>query len=281
MHHALPNRLREVISPCAFDRCRRISISSPRGKCGGLSPAAIHPSAPRGTHTKPTHSPYSAAPARAGAVHRVPGPVPPAAWADVPGPRRLRVPDLTPSKSKRARSGTLSSALRVNRHQRRPLRKRTGGKPGTPPAPKNHGPVPGFPPDPHSCLPQTKHLAAQMTVENAGTGRAYRAAPGGHGNLQGNRGNREPPHSPVPRFPRTPSRPPPGPRARCARQSRLAHRADPGRHGNRHRDPPTPGPRTAQARAEVARTRRRGTPGTRAPPAIAGVRDRAAARRQP
>jgi len=40
----------------------------------------------------------SAAPARAGAVRRVPGPVAPPACADALAPRRLRVPDHTPSQ---------------------------------------------------------------------------------------------------------------------------------------------------------------------------------------
>ena len=45
----------------------------------------------------PVQRPHSTAPARAGAVRRASGPVPPPACADALAARRLRVPDLTPS----------------------------------------------------------------------------------------------------------------------------------------------------------------------------------------
>src|SRR5262245_35967091 len=61
------------------------------------------------------HRLYSArtspAPARAGAVRCVPGPVPPPACADALAARRLRVPDLTPSKSRLGEVGNTTALL--------------------------------------------------------------------------------------------------------------------------------------------------------------------------
>jgi hypothetical protein len=57
------------------------------------------------------HRPYSTAPARAGAVRRVPGPIPPPACADALAPRRLRVPDLTPSTRQESEVGNTTALL--------------------------------------------------------------------------------------------------------------------------------------------------------------------------
>ena len=69
-----------------------------------LQAVAIRPGCFRTSAVQRTDS---TAPACAGAVRCVSVSVPPPACADALAPRRLRVPDLTPPTSKRARSGTL------------------------------------------------------------------------------------------------------------------------------------------------------------------------------
>src|SRR5262249_27297062 len=94
------------------------------------SPArpARGPRAP-GPHTART----SPAPARPGAARRAPVPAPPAACTSVLAPRRLRVPDPTPSKSRLGEVGNTPSLPHEKTDSSEDLRKRTG-EPGTAPA---------------------------------------------------------------------------------------------------------------------------------------------------
>jgi hypothetical protein len=82
-------------------------------------------------HTRRT----SPVPACAGAVRRASGLVSPAAWGDVPGPRRLRVLDLTPSKSNRTRSGTLRLCSVSKKAAGEGWCRHGGGGPAPPPPP--------------------------------------------------------------------------------------------------------------------------------------------------
>ena len=65
--------------------------------------------------TLPSHRPHrgrtSTVPARAGTVRRVSGPIPPPACADALAPRRLRVPDLTPSQSREGKVRNTTALL--------------------------------------------------------------------------------------------------------------------------------------------------------------------------
>ena len=107
---------RSAVVSALESRCQDLACSTdPRDRADichrtPRRPARMVRWAGRPAHT-PARCPYSArtspVPACAGTIRGRPGPVPPAAWGDVAGPRRLRVPDLTPSKSNRARSGTL------------------------------------------------------------------------------------------------------------------------------------------------------------------------------
>jgi hypothetical protein len=89
----------------------------------------------------------------------------PAACADALAPRRLRVPDLTPSKSKRARSGTLQHCSVSEKQQGKGDLKITGGKPGTPRAPQ----AARFQVSPQTPFPASPEMrrvpAAPMTEE--------------------------------------------------------------------------------------------------------------------
>ena len=105
------------------------------------------------------------------------------------------------------------STTRVNRQKGRPIRKRTGGKPGTPPAPLN-GPGSRFSPRPPFLPPRkaTTDPAAQMTGESARhrpriPRRACRTRKPAR--RQGNPGN-----PPKPGFPGSPGPPPALPPAR-------------------------------------------------------------------
>ena len=102
-----------------------------------------HHTAPAQTHT----AQHSTAPAGKGPVCRDFATAPPPACAKAPAPRRFRVPDLTPSKSKRARSGTLQLCSVSKKAAGEGWLKRTGGNPGTPPSTPS-GPVPRFPQTP-------------------------------------------------------------------------------------------------------------------------------------
>lgn len=135
-----------------------------RGVCG----APGTPGAPQTPRSAPAQWPHSAAPARAGAVRRVSGPVPllPALT------RSLRAASafLTspPQQDKWARSGTLRLCSASEQVTGRTTPETHWGRTRNPPGPRKHGPVPGSPPDPHSCLPKTATVpATPMTEEGA------------------------------------------------------------------------------------------------------------------
>jgi hypothetical protein len=88
-----------------------------------------------------------------GAVRRDSVPVPPPACADALAPRRLRVPDLTPSTRQESEVRNLRLYYTSKQTKEETNPKRTGGTPGTPPAPKNTARC-RVAPDPYSCLPQ-------------------------------------------------------------------------------------------------------------------------------
>jgi hypothetical protein len=118
---------------------------------------------PRRTRPRqgPAHRPYSAAPACAGAA--LPSRSP-ANCTDVLAPRRLRVPDLNPSKRQVAEDGNLHLCYaNSNRGDQ------YGNALGKHPGPRPRKPQPGsrLPPDPHSCLPRQTRPTARMTVESA------------------------------------------------------------------------------------------------------------------
>ena len=147
------------------------------------------------------------------------------------------------------------SATRVNRQEGGPIRKRTGGKPGTPPDPEKHGPVPGFPPDPHSCLPRQKQRTAPMTEENARHTPQIPRRTCRTRKLQGARGTRETPQSPVSPVPPDPLPPFPRPKGalRAPQPTPIPRR--PSHHGIRHANAPTPGTRPRQPGGKRPRTR--------------------------
>ncbi len=102
------------------------------------------------------HYRHSAAPARAGAVRRVPGSIPPAACAGALAPRRLRVPDLTPSKRQEGvRSGTLWLYSASKTDNRGDQSGNALGNPEPPPAkPRPRFQVPQTPPASHLPPPR-------------------------------------------------------------------------------------------------------------------------------
>jgi len=165
--------------------------------------------------TASAQHPYSAAPARAGAVRCVSVPVSPAACTYVLAPRRFRVPDLNLSKSKRLRSGTYISALRPPTGETNT--EMHWGNPEPPPPPENHGPGSRFPQIPSCLHPKTTtDPAAQMAVESARHRPRIPHCTCRTRKLQGNRGH---PGTPQARFPGSPGPPPALPPAR----GRAAH----------------------------------------------------------
>src|SRR5580704_1192242 len=138
---------------------------------------------PHTSPTRPAQRPYYTAPASAGAARGVSVSVPPPACAYALALRRLHVPGLTPT-SKRARSGTLRLCYASKQPGGGPIRKRTGGKPGTPPAPEKPtarfqvSPRPPFPASPTNAT----HCANDREIH--GTGHQYRIAPAGQGNCK-------------------------------------------------------------------------------------------------
>jgi hypothetical protein len=177
--------------------------------------------------TASAHRPHSTAPARAGAVRRVSGPVPPPACADALAACRSAFLTSPPQQDKRARSGTLRLYY-TNKQTEGETNPEAHWRTRNRPRPrKNTAPVPGSP-DP-SCLPPktTTDPAAQMTGESAQHRPRIPRRTCRTRKLQGARGTRETPQSPG--FPGSPDPLPPfpHPRARCACHDRLAYRADP------------------------------------------------------
>ena len=186
-----------------------------------------------------------------------------------------------PQQDKRARSGTLRLYYTSKQTTGETNPETHWGTRNRPRPQEKHGPGSRFP-RPLLPPPSTTHPAAPMTGEIAQhdscrrihdrgkcTAPAANTAPRlpGEENLQmpGEPGN--PPKargSPVPPDPLPPS---PRPRARCARHRRLPYRAGPGHHGNQPTARRHPGTAPTPARAETARTRRRGnSPDVRVPP---------------
>jgi hypothetical protein len=144
-----------------------------------------------------------------------------------------------------------SSAMQVNRHQGRPIRKHWG-KTRNPPAPENHGPVPGLPQTPIPASPKDSDTTRRANDRGKCTAPAAHTAP----RLPDEETCKEPgepgnPHSPVSRFPRTPSRLPPA-RGRAARARTDSHTA-PTTAPTETSDEPadTPAPRRSSRRGKA------------------------------
>ena len=204
----------------------------------------------------PAYCPDTAVSAGAGAARHGSGPVPPAACTNQLAPRRLRVPDLTPTPCRRGQEHSSSTPRppaggtnpEPQKNKRHTTTRRTNhrGRCTTPRTPPHQSPG-----KVHAQPPLMTVESAQDAALSRGT-RTHRGASSGRGSLQASRGE---PGTPTARSPVPPHPPPalPRPRARSARHRRLPYRADPGTTGNRHRRADTP----AAARPRPARKRPR------------------------
>jgi hypothetical protein len=219
--------------------------------------------------TASAHRPHSTAPARAGAVRRVSGPVPPPACADALAACRSAFLTSPPQQDKRARSGTLRLYY-TNKQTEGETNPEAHWRTRNRPRPrKNTAPVPGSP-DP-SCLPPktTTDPAAQMTGESAQHRPRIPRRTCRTRKLQGARGTRETPKSPG--FPGSPRPPPALPPPEGALRATIDSHTAPTRPARK----PAPGPPTPRNSAVLTCAETApGTPegGTSASRARAGSR---------
>ena len=177
-------------------------------------------------------------------------------------------PTSPPQQDKRARSGTLQLCSASKQTTGETNTETHWGNPEPPPAPGKPRPRFQVPQTPPASPKTTTDPAAQMTGESARHRPRIPRRTCRTRKLQGPGEPGKPPKARFPRFPRTPSRPSPGPRARCARQDRLAYRADPGHHGNQQPGRRHPG----SAPTRPARKPAHEPPaGSRTPAAAAGL----------
>ena len=201
---------------------------------------------PGSSHTSPGHIPRTGRTPQRPHVRALRAAFPsrsPPACPDGLAARRLRVPDLTPTPWRAMAEVRNTPSLLLDQQEGGPIRKRTGGKPGIPPAPEKYGPVPCFPPDPHSCLPGTTESHRVNKRERC----KHR------GGYPGN-----PPKPGFPRFPAPLSGPFPPAQERAAHATADSDTA-PARPGNRRRGADTPVPHPAARRGNDPR------PATRRP----------------
>jgi hypothetical protein len=195
-------------------------------------------------------------------VRRGSGPVPPAACTNQLAPRRLRVPDLTPTPCRRGQEHSSSTPRppaggtnpEPQKNKRHTTTRRTNhrGRCTTPRTPPHQLPGKVHAQPPHMTMESAQGAALSRGI------RTYRAASSGRGSLQASRGEPGTPtaRSPVP--PTPPSRPtPPEGALRAPHTTPIPRRP---RH-NRKPAPPRrhPGRRPAPAREETTQAQRKGS----------------------